>query len=86
MRLASTIDRLNTLAPVFADAAVRGAIVLLAALALTHLLRRRSAAARHLIWVGAVLIQLLLPLFALWGPKWNVAMPMVVSKIGRAHV
>jgi hypothetical protein len=75
MRVFTAIDRLSAFAPVLMDAAIRGAIVLLAALVLTHLLRRRNAAARHLIWVGAIIVQLLLPAFALWGPRWNVAMP-----------
>ncbi len=79
MRLLSAIDKLSTFAPVLTDAAIRGVVVLLIALALTHALRRRNAAVRHLIWVGAILVQLLLPVFAVWGPKWNVAVPSVVA-------
>ena len=57
------------------DATVRGAILLLAVLLLTHLLRRRSAAARHALWAGAVAAQLLLVGWALTGPRWSVAIP-----------
>jgi beta-lactamase regulating signal transducer with metallopeptidase domain len=60
---------------VLLGAAARGAIVLVAALALTSLLRRRPAAVRHAIWVGAIAVQLLLPVLALWGPHWRVAVP-----------
>ena len=69
------LEKLNALAPAFIDAAVRGAVVLVIALVLTHLLRRRTAAARHLVWVGAIVVQLLLPLFAMWGPRWQLAIP-----------
>ena len=69
------LEKLNALAPAFVDAAVRGAVVLVIALVLTHLLRRRTAAARHLVWVGAIVVQLLLPLFAMWGPRWQLAIP-----------
>jgi len=61
------------LLPRIADAAVRGAVVLLAALALTHLLRRRSAATRHAVWVGAITAQLLLLVLGIAGPRWRVS-------------
>src|SRR4249919_84404 len=75
------LDKLNATAPVFVDAALRGAIVLLIALVLTHLLRRRSAAARHLVWVGAIVIQLALPLFAIWGPRWDVTISNRIASV-----
>src|SRR5215213_9505382 len=61
------------------DAALRGAVVLLAALVLTTLLHRRSAATRHAIWAGAIVAQLLLLGLAVWGPRWRVAAPKAVS-------
>src|SRR3954464_4482799 len=70
---------LPQLLPRLIDAAVRGAIVLLVALALTTLLRRRSAATRHAIWVGAIAAQLLLLVLSVWGPRWRVATPEPVS-------
>ena len=81
MSLSAAIDRLDAIAPAFIDAALRGAVVLLLALVLTHLLRRRSAAARHLVWVGAVVIQLALPLFAIWGPKWDLPVSSGIASI-----
>src|SRR4051794_5189026 len=60
---------------VLLGAAARGAIVLVAALALTSLLPRRPAAVRHAIWAGAIAVQLLLPILALWGPHWSVPVP-----------
>lgn len=55
-----------------ADAAVRGTLVLLAALAATGLMRRSSAAARHLVWLAALAALLLLPLARSFVPEWRV--------------
>ena len=62
-------------------AAARGAVVLLVALVLTSLLRRRPAAARHAIWAGAIGVQLLLPVLALWGPRWHVPVPQSLQAL-----
>ena len=67
-------------APLIA-AALRGAVVLLAALVLTTLLHRRSAATRHAIWAGAVAAQLLLLALAVWGPRWRIEAPEVLSAL-----
>jgi beta-lactamase regulating signal transducer with metallopeptidase domain len=45
------------------------------------MLRRRSAAARHLVWVGAIVVQLLLPIFAVWGPRWDVTISSRVASV-----
>lgn len=63
------------------DAALRGAVVLLVAIALTTLLHRRSAALRHAIWAGAITAQLVLLVLAVWGPRWRVAAPEAVSAL-----
>ena len=63
------------------DAALRGAVVLLAALALTVLLHRRSAALRHAIWAGPIAAQLVLLGLAVWGPRWRIAAPEAVSAL-----
>jgi beta-lactamase regulating signal transducer with metallopeptidase domain len=81
MSVATWLHRLDTIAPALTDAALRGAVVFLVALAITHAMRRRTAAARHLVWVGAIVVQLALPLFALWGPQWQVAVPTAVSSV-----
>jgi beta-lactamase regulating signal transducer with metallopeptidase domain len=55
-----------------ADAAVRGTLVLLAALAATGLMRRSSASARHLVWLAALAALLLLPVARSFVPEWRV--------------
>jgi beta-lactamase regulating signal transducer with metallopeptidase domain len=55
-----------------ADAAVRGTLVLLAALAATGLMRRSSASARHLVWLAALAALLLLPAARSFVPEWRV--------------
>lgn len=57
---------------VLVDAALRGSLVLLAALAATRLMKRRSAAARHLVWVVALASMLALPLLSRVLPAWHV--------------
>jgi beta-lactamase regulating signal transducer with metallopeptidase domain len=54
------------------DAAVRGTFILLAALAATALMRRTSAAARHLVWLAALSALLLLPIARGFVPEWRV--------------
>ena len=54
------------------DAALRGTLVLLAALAATSLMRRSSASARHLVWLAALAALLLLPLARQVVPEWRV--------------
>src|SRR5919107_4113995 len=74
-------DMRDVLASPLFDAALRGAIVMLAALVLTVLLHRRSAATRHAVWAGAVAAQVLLLVLALWGPRWRVAAPEAVGAL-----
>ncbi|HEX7978996.1 MAG TPA: M56 family metallopeptidase, partial [Gemmatimonadaceae bacterium] len=62
-------------------AAARGAVVLLVALAVTSFLQRRPAAVRHAIWAGAIAVQLLLPVLALWGPSWHVPVPEALRSL-----
>lgn len=54
------------------DTAIRGTFILLAALAATALMRRRSAAARHLVWLAALTALLLLPVARGFVPEWRV--------------
>jgi beta-lactamase regulating signal transducer with metallopeptidase domain len=70
---------LDRFATPLAGATLRGAIILLGALILTTLLRRRSAAARHAIWAGAIAMQLVVLVLGAWGPHWRVATPHVVA-------
>ena len=64
--------QLAALFAVLVDAALRGSVILLAALAATRLMKGRSAAARHLVWVVALLSMLSLPLLARILPEWRV--------------
>ncbi len=51
----------------------KGTVLLLAAWTACSLLRRASAATRHLIWAAALVAVLLLPVLSLSLPRWNVA-------------
>jgi beta-lactamase regulating signal transducer with metallopeptidase domain len=66
------------LAPVFAlllASAIKGSVILLGALAAVRLMRRRSAASRHLVWVVALASVLALPAAMRLVPGWRV-MPL----------
>jgi len=68
------MSALDTLAPALApllDAALKATVVLLGALAATRLMRRRTAAARHLVWVVALAAVLALPVLAAVLPAWR---------------
>jgi TonB family protein len=54
------------------QAAVKGTVILLLAWVLNRLLRRSSAAVRHLVWTLGLSAMLLLPIFSLLAPAWNV--------------
>jgi GWxTD domain-containing protein len=51
------------------DCAVRAALLAIATHVLLRLLRIRSAAAQHAAWTTVVVAMLLLPAWALWGPR-----------------
>ncbi len=58
--------------PFLVDAFIKSAAVLLLAALVVVFLRRGSAAARHLVWAGAVAGVLLLPLLVWVLPAWSV--------------
>ena len=62
----------STLLVAVADAAIRGTLVLLAALGATAMMRRSSASARHLVWLAALAALLLLPIARGFVPEWRV--------------
>jgi HEAT repeat protein/beta-lactamase regulating signal transducer with metallopeptidase domain len=70
--------------PLLFDAAVKGTLVLLAATGLALVLRRGSAASRHLIWQMAVLAVLLLPLVKTFSPLRFAVLPELRSPIAAA--
>src|SRR5688572_10711618 len=55
--------------------AAKASLVLAGALLVTHVMRRRPAAERHLVWVVAVAAVLALPLLTLVLPATRVALP-----------
>jgi TonB family protein len=63
------------------DSAVRATVILGVALGVTFLLRRRSAALRHLVLSLAVIGSLLTPLMTLVAPAWR---PDVVDRVIRS--
>ena len=59
--------------PALTDAALKSLVLLAVAIVATALLRRCSAAARHLVWCAALVGALLLPLLSLALPQWQVS-------------
>ena len=58
--------------PVFLDAAVKGLAILMFAAFASLLMRRASAAARHLVWHMAIIGLLVLPMVSAASPGWHV--------------
>ncbi len=56
--------------------AIDVAVVLLLAFAALPLLRRQSAALRHLVLSAALICAAVLPVVALWLPEWPVPLPV----------
>jgi carboxyl-terminal processing protease len=65
------LDLVESLAGGF-DLALRGSLVLAAAWLLTTLLRRHSAAIRHVVWAAALFALIVLPLAQQFLPSWQV--------------
>lgn len=60
--------------PSIVGAAVRSSIILVIALIMTSLMRRTSAAARHLVWISSILGTLAVLLIVPVAPRWNARM------------
>jgi beta-lactamase regulating signal transducer with metallopeptidase domain/protocatechuate 3,4-dioxygenase beta subunit len=69
----STLAALTWLVP--GDLAIKSAFILVAAWAMVLVMRRASAATRHLVWVLAVCATLTMPLLSGLAPKWCVLPP-----------
>ncbi|HEV2491830.1 MAG TPA: M56 family metallopeptidase [Terriglobia bacterium] len=68
------------------EMALKGTLVLIAAMAVSIALGRASAAVRHLVWTAALGALLVLPLLSLALPAWRVALPppaTIVATPGR---
>jgi len=59
--------------PILAEAAVKSTILLAAAAILSVAMRNRAAAARHLVWTGALIGAVLLPFLGAIAPQWRIA-------------
>ena len=70
-----TSIRSGSLTPVFGllvDTALKGSLLILAAVIAVYFLRGRSAAARHAAWSAAVVGHLALPVLTLLVPQWRI--------------
>ena len=54
--------------PLLLDSAVKGGVILLLAGVLALMLRRDSAATRHLVWLAAIVVMLVVPVFSVLLP------------------
>jgi beta-lactamase regulating signal transducer with metallopeptidase domain len=65
----------GSLTPIFGllvDTALKGSLLIAAAAIVVHLLKNRSAAARHAAWTAAVIGHLALPALTLMMPQWRL--------------
>ena len=63
---------LGGVAPLILDSAIKGVLLLGAAVLAAVLMRKASASARHLVWVVAVVALLVLPVLSVGLPQWRV--------------
>src|SRR5215472_5116432 len=61
------------------DLAIRGTLILMFAFAAAGLMRRASAAARHLLWASTLAGLLVLPAAVRLGPAVQVPVPMLAA-------
>src|ERR1700689_4405893 len=64
----------------FLEFTIRAALMAGATAAVLGVMRVRTAAARHRVWAGFVLVMLLLPVWLTWGPRANLRVLPNVSK------
>src|SRR5437762_11134185 len=70
--LISMTPLLSAAWPLLLDSSLKGATLLTLALILAFALRKASAAARHLVWLGAMAALLVLPILSGLLPGWRV--------------
>src|SRR5689334_9082088 len=63
---------LGASSPVLLDSAVKGMALLVVAAVTTMVLRRDSAATRHLVWLLAIVALLVVPVLSALLPQWRV--------------
>jgi TonB family protein len=66
---------------ILASAALKGTIILAAAWLAALILRKQSAAARHLLWTGAAAAALVLPFLSISLPAWRVPASSVLAPL-----
>jgi beta-lactamase regulating signal transducer with metallopeptidase domain/protocatechuate 3,4-dioxygenase beta subunit len=66
------------------DLVIKATLALLAAVAVTWIARRRSAALRHRVWFLTYCGLLLLPVLPLVLPKWQIPLPWAFERISAA--
>src|SRR5262245_3112973 len=64
---------------ILADCAIKVSLILGIAFGVGRLLRRRSAAMRHMMWSAACLSAVVLPLFNLLLPSWQTRLAIPAS-------
>src|SRR5689334_3150321 len=71
---------------ILANAALKGTLVLAAAWLVTRVLKRRSAAVRHLVWTAAYAAVLALPFLTVGLPAWRVPVSRAILPIDTGSV
>ena len=79
--LTELVVLLDTGGPLLIDVAVKGLIVVTAAAVMTLVMRRNSAASRHLVWTIAAVGLISLPVLAVTLPVWLVPVPELMHSL-----
>lgn len=70
--LLTVVGVLSTSSVLLVDSALKGGLILLMAALVAMMLRRDSAATRHLVWLVAIVAMLVVPVFSAILPQWRV--------------
>ncbi len=76
---------LDTLFPHYCEILLKSTAVLVAVALLLKHWRGASAATRHLVWAGIMVVLIALPLTRLSRPRWTVGLPAVLVRSARAQ-
>ncbi|HTS74587.1 MAG TPA: TonB family protein [Bryobacteraceae bacterium] len=69
---------MSQLSSLLAGAALKATLVLTIAWLAAALMRRRSAASRHLVWLAAAVALIALPLLSIWTPALRITTPAAI--------